>query len=86
MNWPKGTEYFFSDIHGEDVGFIHLLRSASGNIRKKISELYEYELTQDAQNQLANLVYDPKRVLSILQESDASRTIGLQSPFIVSSI
>ena len=66
---PKGTEYFFSDIHGEDVGFIHLLRSASGNIRKKISELYEYELTQDAQNQLANLVYDPKRVLSILQES-----------------
>ncbi|NMB28889.1 MAG: fructose-1,6-bisphosphatase [Clostridiaceae bacterium] len=66
---PKGTEYFFSDLHGEDKGFIHLLRSASGNIRKKISELYQYELTQDAQNQLANLVYDPKRVLSILKES-----------------
>ncbi len=66
---PKGTEYFFSDIHGEDTGFIHLLRSASGNIRKKISELYEYELTQEAQNQLANLVYDPKRVLSILKDS-----------------
>lgn len=66
---PKGTEYFFSDLHGEDTGFIHLLRSASGNIRQKISELYAYELTHDAQNQLANLVYDPKRVLSILRDS-----------------
>ncbi|MGI6156918.1 MAG: fructose-1,6-bisphosphatase [Saccharofermentanales bacterium] len=66
---PKGTEYFFSDLHGEDTGFIHLVRSASGNIRKKISELYRYELTQDEQNQLANLVYDPKRVLAILHDT-----------------
>ena len=27
---PKGTEYFFSDLHGEYEAFIHLLRSASG--------------------------------------------------------
>ena len=33
---PKGTEYFFSDIHGESNAFLHLLRSASGNIREKI--------------------------------------------------
>ena len=33
---PKGTEYFFSDLHGEYEGFIHLLRSASGVIRTKI--------------------------------------------------
>ena len=24
---PKGTEYFFSDLHGEHEAFIHLLRS-----------------------------------------------------------
>ena len=24
---PKGTEYFFSDLHGEYEAFIHLLRS-----------------------------------------------------------
>ena len=33
---PKGTEYFFSDLHGEYEAFIHLLRSASGIIREKI--------------------------------------------------
>ena len=27
---PKGTEYFFSDLHGEYEAFIHLLKSASG--------------------------------------------------------
>ncbi len=27
---PKGTEYFFSDLHGEHQAFIHMLRSCSG--------------------------------------------------------
>lgn len=29
---PKGTEYFFSDLHGEYEAFLHLLKSASGMI------------------------------------------------------
>ncbi|MBR0512069.1 MAG: fructose-bisphosphatase class III, partial [Ruminococcus sp.] len=33
---PKGTEYFFSDIHGEYEAFLHMLRSASGMIKIKI--------------------------------------------------
>lgn len=32
---PKGTEYFFSDLHGEYESFLHMLKSASGMIRKK---------------------------------------------------
>ena len=35
---PKGTEYFFSDLHGEHEAFIYLLRSSSGIIREKIRE------------------------------------------------
>ena len=66
---PKGTEYFFSDIHGEDGAFIHLMRSASGNIRTKIRELYGNILTEDEQNQLANLIYDPDKIISILQRT-----------------
>ena len=38
---PKGTEYFFSDLHGQDDAFIHMLRSASGNIRAKIREQFD---------------------------------------------
>ena len=30
---PKGTEYFFSDMHGEYEAFLHMLRSASGMIK-----------------------------------------------------
>ena len=30
---PKGTEYFFSDLHGEYEAFIHFLKSSSGDIR-----------------------------------------------------
>ena len=33
---PKGTEYFFSDLHGEYEAFLHMLKSASGIIQKKI--------------------------------------------------
>ena len=32
LTLPKGTEFFLSDLHGENEGFIHLLRSASGII------------------------------------------------------
>ena len=33
LSLPKGTEYFFSDLHGEHEAFIHMLKSASGVIR-----------------------------------------------------
>lgn len=66
---PKGTEYFFSDLHGEDGAFIHLMRSASGNIRTKIRELYRNVMTENEQNQLANLVYDPVQVLELIRST-----------------
>ena len=34
---PKGTGYFFSDLHGEYEAFIHLLKSASGKSEAKRS-------------------------------------------------
>ena len=33
---PKGTKYFFSDIHGEYEACLHMLKSASGMIKNKI--------------------------------------------------
>lgn len=60
---PKGTEYFFSDIHGEDKAFIHLMRSGSGNIRRKIREVFMLSLTEEEQDELAFFVYDPNKAL-----------------------
>lgn len=65
---PKGTEYFFSDLHGEDGAFIHLMRSASGTIRSKIRELYGNTLPEREQNQLANLIYDADKVLHLVSD------------------
>lgn len=64
MLLPKGTEYFFSDIHGEDRAFIHLLRSASGNIRRKIRDVYRSRLSEDDQNEIAALIYYPDATLA----------------------
>ena len=70
---PKGTEYFFSDLHGEYKAFIHLLRSASGIIREKIRETFGYIIPEDEQVELANLIYYPERNLSrLIQEGRAS--------------
>ena len=60
---PKGTEYFFSDLHGEYEGFIHLLRSASGVIRTKIEELFGCTISNEEREKLAELIYHPERVL-----------------------
>ena len=62
-NLPKGTEYFFSDLHGEYEAFIHLLRSSSGIIREKIKETFGHLIPEEEQLQLANLIYYPERHL-----------------------
>ncbi len=64
MGLPKGTEYFFSDLHGEYEAFVHLLKSSSGIIREKIKETFGYIIPEEEQIQLANLVYYPDRVIN----------------------
>ncbi len=57
---PKGTEYFFSDLHGEYEAFIHLLRSASGIIREKIRATFGHIIQEEEEVELANLIYYPE--------------------------
>ncbi len=68
---PKGTEYFFSDIHGEYEAFSHLLRSSSGIIRAKIEETFGNMMSEAEQLQLANLIYYPREVISNIRHDDA---------------
>ena len=37
LNLPKGTEHFVADIHGEYEAFQHILKNASGNIKRKVN-------------------------------------------------
>ena len=55
LSLPKGTEYFFSDLHGEHQAFIYMLKSASGVIREKIDWLFG-KCSLRERNELAILI------------------------------
>ncbi|MDO5559837.1 MAG: fructose-1,6-bisphosphatase [Oscillospiraceae bacterium] len=57
---PKGTEYYFSDLHGEYESFLHMLKSASGVIRKKLDLVFSKTLSNAQREKLATLIYYPK--------------------------
>ena len=63
LHLPKGTEYYFSDLHGEHEAFIHLLRSASGSIRDKIDAVHGAGLSESELDELAALIYYPTQIL-----------------------
>ncbi len=61
---PKGTEYFFSDLHGEYDAFSYLLSSASGIIRDKIEALFSWSVSEKERDELAMLIYNPVDTLN----------------------
>ncbi len=65
---PKGTEYFFSDLHGEHEAFIHLLRSSSGIIREKIRETFGHIISEEEESRLARLIYNPEKVIAGMRQ------------------
>lgn len=70
INLPKGTEHFLTDLHGEYESFSHVLRNASGVIRRKIDETFENRINETEKNELATLVYYPKNKLIYLHKKN----------------
>ena len=46
LNLPKGTEHFVADLHGESEAFRHILKNASGNIKRKVREIFGTSLRE----------------------------------------
>ena len=65
LNLPKGTEHFLSDIHGEYEAFLHILNSASGEAKEKLTELFGEEMSSRQINELATLIYYPSAKLAL---------------------
>lgn len=65
---PKGTEYFFSDLHGEYEAFLHMLKSASGIIKKKIDLIFGKTVANAEREKFANLIYYPDKEIKLLSE------------------
>ena len=59
LHLPKGTEHFLADIHGEAEAFRHVLKNASGTIRKKVDEIFGQTLRDSQKRELCTLIYYP---------------------------
>ncbi|NLK64911.1 MAG: fructose-1,6-bisphosphatase [Tissierellia bacterium] len=70
LNLPKGTEHFLSDIHGEYESFNHVLRNGSGNIKRKINEVYGDIMSEKEIKSLATLIYYPEQKLEIIHKQE----------------
>ncbi|WP_254906546.1 fructose-1,6-bisphosphatase [Clostridium tyrobutyricum] len=70
LNLPKATEHFISDIHGEYESFTHMLRNASGVIKRKIDDVFLDTLTQKEKAELSTIVYYPEEKLKIIQSKN----------------
>ncbi|GKT36816.1 Fructose-1,6-bisphosphatase class 3 [Aduncisulcus paluster] len=69
LSLPKSTEQYISDIHGEFEAFDHLLRSGSGNVRKKIDKAFSFTMPRTQRDALATLIYYPGEKLPSLLAS-----------------
>ena len=68
LNLPKGTEHFLADLHGEYEAVQHVLRNASGNIKRKVREIYGEELGKEELKDLCTLIYYPEQKLKLVKE------------------
>ena len=70
LNLPKGTEHFLADLHGEYEAFNHVLRNASGAIKRKVNEIFGNTLREAEKKELCTLIYYPEQKLIRVKESE----------------
>ncbi|MBD5316374.1 MAG: fructose-1,6-bisphosphatase [Bacteroides sp.] len=70
LNLPKGTEHFIADLHGEHEALRHILKNASGNIKRKVNEIYGTTMREAEIAQLCSLIYYPEQKLEYLRAEE----------------
>ena len=70
LNLPKGTEHFLADLHGEYKSFQHVLKNASGNIKRKVNEIFGNELREAEKKELCTLIYYPEEKLELVKAAE----------------
>ena len=72
LNLPKGTEHFVADLHGESEAFRHILKNASGNIKRKVKEIFGTSLREQEIRELCTLIYYPEQKLEYIKASETN--------------
>lgn len=71
LNLPKGTEHFMTDIHGEYEAFQHVLKNASGAVKRKVNELFGNNLRDAEKKDLCTLIYYPEEKINIIKNEES---------------
>ena len=70
LNLPKGTEHYLADLHGEHEAFRHVLKNASGAIKRKVNEIFGNTLREGEKKELCTLIYYPEQKLDLVKETE----------------
>lgn len=70
MNLPKGTEHFLTDIHGEYEAFQHVLKNASGTVKRKVNEIFGNNLRESEKKALCTLIYYPSEKMQLVKQEE----------------
>ena len=70
LNLPKGTEHFLADLHGEHEAFMHVLKNASGNIKRKVGEIFGSTIRESEKKELCTLIYYPEQKLELIKAQE----------------
>ena len=73
LNLPKSTEHFLADIHGEHEAFQHVLKNASGDIKRKVREVLSDELSDKDMRTLCTLIYYPAEKLALIKAEQGEK-------------
>ena len=83
LSLPKGTEHFVSDLHGASLAFIHMVKNASGVIRRKVDDAFGDTITEQEKRALCALIYYPDERLQIPDEQyDEGREFASREEFL----
>lgn len=70
LSLPKGTEHFVSDLHGASNAFIHMVKNASGVIRRKVDDLYGDSMSEADKRALCALIYYPDERIALVKSGE----------------
>lgn len=81
LSLPKGTEHFVSDLHGASSAFIHMIKNASGVIRRKVDDFYGSTISEEEKRALCALIYYPdERIRLVQQHGLAAEALPMTAP------
>lgn len=75
LSLPKGTEHFVSDLHGASSAFIHMIKNASGVVRKKVDEVYGDSISEEEKRAICALIYYPDERLELIKRFYAGEQV-----------